>query len=163
MIIRSNKPEAKPFRKWITSEVLPQIRKTGGYIPVNEKMTDDEIILKSIEILKKTIEQKDNIIQEQKRVKAHITEGREGTLFSKTGILTKKVEKLEVELDKSKDYATVKRMELLYHGIKFNWRELKQTSALMNLPPINIYDANYGSVKSYHKDVWKECYALDII
>lgn len=31
LIIRSNKPEAKPFRKWVTSEVLPTIRKTGQY------------------------------------------------------------------------------------------------------------------------------------
>ena len=31
MIIRSDKPNAKKFRKWITSEVLPAIRKTGGY------------------------------------------------------------------------------------------------------------------------------------
>ena len=32
VILRSDKPEAKPFRKWVTSEVLPAIRKTGGYI-----------------------------------------------------------------------------------------------------------------------------------
>ena len=32
VILRSDKPEAKPFRKWVTSEVLPTIRKTGGYI-----------------------------------------------------------------------------------------------------------------------------------
>ncbi len=32
LIIRSHKPQAKPFRKWVTSEVLPTIRKTGGYI-----------------------------------------------------------------------------------------------------------------------------------
>ena len=31
LIMRSNKPEAKKFRKWVTSEVLPSIRKTGGY------------------------------------------------------------------------------------------------------------------------------------
>jgi len=31
LILRSNKPQAKPFRKWITSEVIPSIRKTGGY------------------------------------------------------------------------------------------------------------------------------------
>lgn len=31
LIIRSNKPQAKPFRKWVTAEVLPQIRKTGSY------------------------------------------------------------------------------------------------------------------------------------
>jgi prophage antirepressor-like protein len=32
LIIRSNKEEAKPFRKWVTSEVLPAIRKHGGYL-----------------------------------------------------------------------------------------------------------------------------------
>ncbi|MEW6378616.1 MAG: Bro-N domain-containing protein [bacterium] len=31
LILRSNKPEAKPFRKWVTSEVLPSLRKTGSY------------------------------------------------------------------------------------------------------------------------------------
>ena len=31
LIMRSNKPQAKPFRKWVTSEVLPSIRKTGRY------------------------------------------------------------------------------------------------------------------------------------
>ena len=32
VILRSDKPEAKPFRKWVTAEVLPRIRKEGGYI-----------------------------------------------------------------------------------------------------------------------------------
>jgi prophage antirepressor-like protein len=41
LIIRSNKPNAKKFRKWVTSEVLPQIRKTGSYIP-SQKITDEE-------------------------------------------------------------------------------------------------------------------------
>lgn len=38
VILRSDKPQAKPFRKWVTSEVLPAIRKTGGYTtkPVDE-------------------------------------------------------------------------------------------------------------------------------
>ncbi len=36
LIIRSNKPEAKRFKRWITHEVLPQIRKTGSYIPANQ-------------------------------------------------------------------------------------------------------------------------------
>ena len=31
LIIRSNKPQAKPFRKWVTAEVLPQIRRNGHY------------------------------------------------------------------------------------------------------------------------------------
>lgn len=38
LIIRSNKPQAKPFRKWVTAEVLPTIRKTGSYtLPQNDR------------------------------------------------------------------------------------------------------------------------------
>lgn len=36
LIIRSNKPQAKPFRKWVTAEVLPSIRKSGGYALPNQ-------------------------------------------------------------------------------------------------------------------------------
>lgn len=36
VILRSDKPEAKPFRKWVTGEVLPTIRKTGGYVGNDE-------------------------------------------------------------------------------------------------------------------------------
>ena len=36
LILRSNKPQAKVFRKWVTSEVLPAIRKTGGYSHAND-------------------------------------------------------------------------------------------------------------------------------
>ena len=38
VILRSDKPEAKPFRKWVTSEVLPAIRKTGGYVAKNSEL-----------------------------------------------------------------------------------------------------------------------------
>ena len=37
VILRSDKPQAKPFRKWVTTEILPTIRRTGGYI-ANEDM-----------------------------------------------------------------------------------------------------------------------------
>ena len=37
ILVRSDKPKAKPFRKWLTSEVIPTIRRTGGYV-ANEEM-----------------------------------------------------------------------------------------------------------------------------
>ncbi len=40
LVLRSRKPVAKEFQRWVTHEVLPQIRRTGGYIPVSD--TDDE-------------------------------------------------------------------------------------------------------------------------
>jgi prophage antirepressor-like protein len=42
LIVRSNKPAAKKFRKWITSEVLPQIRKTGAYTLPGAKTAADQ-------------------------------------------------------------------------------------------------------------------------
>lgn len=55
VILRSDKPEAKPFRKWVTSEVLPSIRKNGGYIAGQEEMTPTEIMAKAVLLAQKTI------------------------------------------------------------------------------------------------------------
>lgn len=62
-IFGSKLPNAKKFKRWVTSEVLPQIRKTGGYIPVNEEMTDSEIMARALLISQKTIEQKDELLK----------------------------------------------------------------------------------------------------
>ena len=56
LILSSKLPQAKEFKRWVTSEVLPQIRKTGGYIPVNDCKDDGEIMAKALLIAKKTIE-----------------------------------------------------------------------------------------------------------
>lgn len=44
VILRSDKPEAKPFRKWVTTEVLPSIRKNGGYIAQQETLSPEELM-----------------------------------------------------------------------------------------------------------------------
>jgi prophage antirepressor-like protein len=51
LIIRSNKPEAKKFRKWITSEVLPAIRRSGKYEIDN--ISEIDLIIQSAQSLKK--------------------------------------------------------------------------------------------------------------
>ncbi len=94
--------------------------------------------------------------------KAWIGSKREATAMATASVATRKANKLERQLDQSKEYATVKRMQLLYHGQKFNWRDLKSTSNEMGLAPIDVFDNNYGTVKAYHKDVWLETYALEI-
>lgn len=94
--------------------------------------------------------------------KALIGQRREATAMNTASQAIKKAARLEVELDRAMRYATVKRMEMLYHGQKFNWRLLKSTATQMEMPPIDVFDSNYGTVKAYHADVWREAYAIDI-
>lgn len=63
VILDSRKPEAKAFRKWITSEVLPAIRKTGGYIATNDSMTDAEIMARAVLLAQSTIRRRDECIK----------------------------------------------------------------------------------------------------
>lgn len=39
LILQSKLPRAREFKRWVTSEVLPQIRRTGGYVPLESRMT----------------------------------------------------------------------------------------------------------------------------
>ena len=65
LVLRSRKPEAKAFKRWVTGEVLPSIRKHGGYIHANADMSDDEIMARALEVAHRTIERKDAQIKEQ--------------------------------------------------------------------------------------------------
>jgi len=66
LILSSKLPQAKEFKRWVTSVVLPQIRKTGGYIPTNDDDDEKTILSKALRILNRTLEQKNAIIEAQK-------------------------------------------------------------------------------------------------
>ena len=56
LVLSSKLPGAKRFRRWVTGEVLPSIRKDGGYIKTTPGMTDADIMAKAILLAQKTIE-----------------------------------------------------------------------------------------------------------
>lgn len=64
VILRSDKPAAKPFRKWVTAEVLPAIRKNGGYIANQETMTDAELMSQALLVAQKTLEARTKRLEE---------------------------------------------------------------------------------------------------
>lgn len=63
LIMRSRKPEAKEFQRWVTHEVLPSIRKTGGYIPTSESDSDEDIMARAVLVAQKTSERKNQQLQ----------------------------------------------------------------------------------------------------
>lgn len=62
LILSSKLPTAKQFKRWVTAEILPSIRRTGGYIANTETMTDAEILSKALLIAKQTIESREQRI-----------------------------------------------------------------------------------------------------
>lgn len=67
LVLRSRKPIAKPFRLWVTREVLPQIRMTGGYIPVQADEPNEIFLARAVQVANETIKRKDEIIANQKK------------------------------------------------------------------------------------------------
>ena len=67
LILRSRKPEAKAFKRWVTHEVLPEIRKTGGYIHATPEMSDDEIMARALQVANRTMERQKMQIEEQQK------------------------------------------------------------------------------------------------
>lgn len=96
-IFQSRKESAERFTDWVTSEVLPSIRKSGGYISGQEQMSDSELMAKALLVAQKQIEQRNAIIEQQK---AKIEADKPKTIFadavatSKTSILVGDLAKL---------------------------------------------------------------------
>ncbi|MCU4652250.1 BRO family protein [Roseibacterium sp. SDUM158016] len=83
LIMRSDRPTAKPFQDWVTRVVLPAIRKDGAYVSGEEKVTtgemsDDELVRKAMSILDAKIERlrKERAVIQKERQQVAIMERR---------------------------------------------------------------------------------------
>lgn len=130
LIFNSKLPTAKKFKHWVTSEVLPDIRKHGLYAKqsVIDMMINDPD--SCIALLTKYKEEK----QEKER--------------------------LQAELDYSKEWYSIKRVAKLndISWKSISWRKLKQASADIGIGVKKIFDANYGEVNTYHIKAWEAAY-----
>lgn len=97
MILVSRKKEAKEFKRWVTHEVIPSIRKTGGYIAGEESLSEDELILKAMNVLNAKVE---NLRNKNKLLEDRIEEQQFKVLFansvesSKTSVLVGELAKI---------------------------------------------------------------------
>lgn len=67
LILGSKLPSAKKFKRWVTSEVLPAIRRTGGYIPISQEDDEKTIMAKALMISQRTIDEKDALLAKKEK------------------------------------------------------------------------------------------------
>lgn len=66
LVLSSKLPTAKKFRRWVTGEVLPSIRKTGGYIAGQESLSDTDLMARALLVAKKQIDDRNRRIEEMR-------------------------------------------------------------------------------------------------
>lgn len=81
LVLASRKPEAKAFKRWITHEVIPAIRKTGGYIAGQETMDDDQLLANALMVAQRKIDERNKQLEAaNEKIKADAPK----VLFSET-------------------------------------------------------------------------------
>lgn len=66
LIINSELPSAEKFEEWVFGEVLPSIRKHGGYIKNQENISSEELLANAVLVAQSVIKEKDRLLEEQK-------------------------------------------------------------------------------------------------
>ena len=66
LVIKSQLPQAEKFESWVFDNVIPSIRKNGGYIANQEQMTPEQIVANALIVAQNIISQKDRQIEEMK-------------------------------------------------------------------------------------------------
>lgn len=120
VILDSRKPEAKLFRKWVTSEVLPQIRQTGGYIPIAAEETIEETMARMLIVANKTLELKTQRLQ--------ILEEQSERQRNQIGILQPKADYTDNVLQSVNTYTTTQ----VAKALNFRSATALHTSLVMN-------------------------------
>ena len=101
LVLGSKLTTAVKFKDWVTSVVLPQIRKTGGYIPVKEGESEEETIRNAEEILRATLKKKEELLEQQKKLlgESRIQLAKSRTQLEKNKVMLAQQKKLIGEQD----------------------------------------------------------------
>lgn len=116
LVLKSRKPEAQAFKRWITHDVIPSIRKRGVYATPEavSEMSAEELMAKAIIAANETIERIKLERDEAIRTKSQISAGREASIMGRLGnevkknkVLTKENQELKDKLGESQNFYTV--------------------------------------------------------
>lgn len=138
-IFGSTKPEAKNFKRWVTSEVLPSIRKTGSYaiagFEVPKTFSEALMLAGKLQEQNELLEIQKNLLEEQNE---HLSEA----------------------VDELFSYSSIVRVAKFnkIHESNFKWQTLKATSIKLGIEIKRVPDARYEYKLLYHHDAWRIAY-----
>ncbi|MBR2308191.1 MAG: hypothetical protein IKA48_13510 [Fibrobacter sp.] len=158
LVLTSRKPEAKLFKRWITHDVIPSIRKTGAYQLAPKSYAE------ALRALANEVEQKELAIAQRDeaiRTKYHFVEGRDAQMCGRVGGLTAQNERLREQIGDATNWKQAKAIPWLrkYFDTRNNGffaqlgKILTSLSAAMGVDTRTIEDTNWGAVKTYHISV----------
>ena len=170
IVLRSRKPEAKRFKRWITHEVLPAIRKHGAYatpVTIDRILEDPDYGIRLLQTLKQERQQRldaEAARDEALRTKAQIGQRREATAMATASSALRKVEVLERKLGDARDWKQAKAIPWLPNYIDTSasgaWSQVGKVltgiSRELGLDIRKADDSAYGSVNVYHTDAIHE-------
>lgn len=142
LILTSRKPEARRFKKWVTSEVLPSIRRTGAYaapaMPVVRNAAMQLVIAQAMEL--------DRLEQEQQRLASRVeaVESRVSTQDSMFYTIIGYAKKCGAFVDNA--------------GASVLGRWATRLSRERNYPMGQASDPRFGVVNTYHTDILQEVF-----
>ena len=162
LIMRSRKSQARPFQRWVTHEVLPTIRKTGGYLTpekVEEALCNPDVLIDLAQQIKSLRAQRDEAI----RTKYHIMAGRDATAMNTASRAVQRAKKAEAALAELKNEIGVgeewKKLKPLKWPAKYFMltkgfrsvfgKYVKDWCEEHGIEPHKVPDPDYGAVNAY--------------
>ena len=113
LIVRSKLPSAERFERWVFDEVLPSIRKTGGYIAGQEELDDEALLAKALKVAERQIAQREKRIAElmPKALYADAISGSPSSIS--VGALAKMMKQNGVDIGRTRLFAYLRKHKYL--------------------------------------------------
>ena len=121
----------------------------------------EKVMARALDIAHRTIKSLQAENKELERTKAWINDKKTATAMNTASQKSKEVNRLKIELDRSKEYASIKAVEKATKN-KYKWQLLRNYCTAHELEMKKIFDPNFGAVNTYPAEAWQEVYGIDL-
>jgi len=152
LIFASNKPEARRFRRWVTSEVLPQIRRTGGY---SVALSPAELLLRQAEMLVAQ-ERRTAAIEAKQRVQDEQIDDLMGTV----GAHSVDIETLKENHERvtAIGFANLRKIRSDVDFLRHLGIKAAALARWQGVPVSRVHSTVWGEVNAWPLEIWDEAY-----